>query len=207
MQGGRIIYTKKRGLSQGQKELAARGSYSIILVVLALFLIRPLIVSQILSRAEAYSAFGMFDESKRQCNKALLIDGNNGQAWCQLGHIHRAEGDLDMARAAYQKATEADPANKPANYELALLYIQDGRYEDAIRYFEQVRALGPDEGQRLQHDGFSYHKSALKTLIACYEKVGDRVKAQFTREEMRVFYPDTMSSAGPHVQLNQPHQG
>ncbi|MBN1360632.1 MAG: tetratricopeptide repeat protein [Sedimentisphaerales bacterium] len=192
MQRGKIIYPKKRGLSQEQKELAARGSYSVILVVVALFLIRPLMVSQILNRAEAYSAFGLFEDSKRQCNKVLLIDGNNSRAWCQLGHIYRAEGDLHMALEAYRRATEADPTNKPANYELAMMHLREGRHQEAITYFEQVRALGPDQNERLQQDGFSYHKSALGALIGCYEKVGDPDKARFTREELRVFYPDTI---------------
>jgi tetratricopeptide (TPR) repeat protein len=199
MQGGQVIYPKKRGLSQEQKEWAARGSYSIIVIVLALFLIRPLMVSQILSRAEAYSAFGLLEESKRQCNKALLIDGNNSRAWCQFGHIYKAEGDREAALAAYQKATEADPANKQANHELGMMYVQDGRHEDAIRYLEQVRALGPDKNDRLHQDGFSYHKSALILLVRCYEKTGDLAKAKFTREEMRVFYPDTIATEQPQA--------
>jgi tetratricopeptide (TPR) repeat protein len=203
MQGGKIVYPKKRGLRQEHKELAAKGSYSIILIVLTLFLVRPLMVTQMLSRAEAYSAFGLYDESKRQCNKALLFDGDNSRAWCQLARIHKAEGDLDMALAAYQKAAEADPTNKAAHYELAMLYAQDKCYEQAIPYFEQVRSLGPDNGDRLQQDGFSHHKSALTMLIMCYEKVGDTTKAQFTREEMRVFYPDCTVSDQPQVQPDE----
>ncbi len=206
MQGRQIIYRRKCGLRQEQKELAAKGSYSVILIVLALFIIRPLMVTQILSRAEAYSAFGLFDESKRQCNKALLIDGDNSRAWCQLGRIHKAEGDLDLALAAYQRAAEADSTNKPAHYELAMLYIQDDCHEEAIPHLEQVRALGPDKGQRLQQDGFSHHKSALSMLIGCYEKVGDPAKAQFTWEEMRVFYPDSISPDPSRPHVRQPRE-
>lgn len=195
MQGGKLIYRRKHGLSQAQKELAARSSYSVILVVVALFLIRPLMVSQVLSRAEAYSAFGLFEESKRQCNKALLIDGNNSRAWCQLGHIHKAQGDPNMAQTAYQQAIEADPDNKVAHYELAVLHLHNGRHAEALRHLEQVRAAGPDQGQRLPREGFSYHKMALSLLITCYEAVGDPAKAQFTREELRIFYPNSVSPA------------
>jgi tetratricopeptide (TPR) repeat protein len=205
MQGKQVIYPRRRGLSQEHKELAARGSYSVILIVVALFLIRPFAVSQILGRAEAYSAFGLFEESKRQCNKVLLIDGNNSQAWCQLGHIYKAEGDRDAARMAYQKATEADPTNKQANYELGVICVQDGRHENAIRHLEQVRALGPDRNERLQRDGLSYHKSALSLLITSYEKTGDPAKAQFTREEMRVFYPDSIVPEPSQVEIRKPH--
>jgi hypothetical protein len=66
-----------------------------------------------------------------------------------------------------------------------------------------VRALGPDKGDRLQQDGFSFHKSTLQMLIACYEKVGDSDKARFTREEMRVFYPD---STVPDQPPTEPHE-
>ena len=193
MQRGQITYRRKPGLSPEQKEWAARGSYSVIMIVVALFLIRPLMVSQIISRAEAYSALGMFDESRRECNKALLFDSDNSQAWCQLGHIYKAEGDRDTAVAAYEKAAEIDPSNKSGCYELAILYLQDGRYNDAIGLLEQVRSFGPDKNNRLEHDGFSYHKSALSLLLTCYEKVGNSTKAQFTQEEMRVFYPGSVS--------------
>lgn len=206
MQAGRNNYRRRRGLSPEQKELAARCSYSVILVVVALFLLRPLMVSQMLSRAEAYAAVGLFDESKRQCNKALLFDSDNSQAWCQLGHVYKAQGDLGLALMAYQRATEADPANKPADYELATLYLRDRCYEQAIPLLEQVRLLGPDHNKRLQQDGFSYHKSALSLLITCYEKVGEPAKAQFAEKEMRLFYPDSASSGPSPAAIVWPHE-
>ena len=206
MLGGRIINRRKPGLSPEQKEWAARGSYSVILIVVTLFVIRPLMVSQILSRAEAYSALGMFDESERQCNKALLFDSDNSQAWCQLGHIYKAECDLETALVVYKKAAETDPTNKSAYYALATLYLQDGCYRDAIGLLEQVRTLGPDKSERLAHDGFSYHKSALSLLLTCYEKVGDSSKARFTREEIRVFYPDSISNEPANPQADEPSE-
>jgi hypothetical protein len=71
---------------------------------------------------------------------------------------------------------------------------------------EQMRALGPDKGERLQRDGFSYHKSALTMLILCYEKAGDSARAQFTREEMRVFYPDCTPPDQAPVPPDQPQE-
>jgi hypothetical protein len=67
-------YQERRRRRQEYKELAAKNCCSVIVVVIALVALRPLMVDQILGRAEAYSAVGRLDESQRECDKALLID-------------------------------------------------------------------------------------------------------------------------------------
>jgi len=190
MENGQVICPRRRTVSNNCKELAAKGSYSIIFIVLALIVIRPLMVDQMISRADAYSAYGMFQDSKRQCNKALLLDSDNSEAWCRLARIYRTEGDRDMAYGAYLKATQADATNKPAHFELGVMYAQDNLHQEAIPCLDEVRKLGPDKPEHLQRGGFPYHKTALDMLALCYEKAGDIAKAEFTLEEIRVFYPD-----------------
>ena len=51
-------------------------------------------------------------------------------------------------------------------------------------------------GCSLEKMALSYHKSSLDMLLLCYEKVDDSAKAEFTREEMRVFYPHHTPSEG-----------
>jgi tetratricopeptide (TPR) repeat protein len=189
MRSGEIICPRHRPWADHYKDLTQKGSYSIIFVVLALIALRPVMVNHIVSRAEAYSAFGLHQESKRQCNKALLLDNDNSRAWCQLARIYRTEGNREMAYGAYLKATQADAANKPAQFELGVMYVQDDLYREAIPCFDQVRKLGPDKPGHLQRGGFPYHKASLDTLAMCYEKAGDIAKAEFTLEEIQVFYP------------------
>jgi tetratricopeptide (TPR) repeat protein len=190
MENGQIICPRRRGVPNGLKEFAAKGCYSVIFIVLALILVRPLMVSQMISRADAYSAFGMYQDCKRECNKALLIDSDNSKAWCRLARIYRTEGDRDMAYAAYLNATQADATNKPAHFELGIMYTHDKLYREAIPYFDQVRKLGQDKPEYLRKGGFHYHRAALDMLAMCYEKAGDIAKAEFTLEEIRVFYPN-----------------
>ena len=161
-----------------------------IFIVLAMIALRPVMVDPMLSRAEAYSAFGLDDDSKRQCDKALLLDSDNSRAWCQLARIYKPRGDSDAALGAYQKSAEADAMNKPAHFELGVMYAHDGLYRQAIPCFEQVRKLGPDKPESLQKGGFAYHRAALDMLAMCYEKTGNITKAEFTLEEIRVFYPN-----------------
>jgi tetratricopeptide (TPR) repeat protein len=187
MESGQIIYPKRRRQREyAVKELVAKVAYSVIFVVLALIALRPLMVEQMLSRADAYSQFGLYDESKRQCNKALLLDDNNSQAWHKLARIHKDQGNIDMAMGAYQMATASDHENVAAHFEYGMLYVKDGQYKQAIPYFDRVREL---KSNKIAPSGSPYHKSSLDMLMLCYEKVGDQAKVEFMREQMRVFYP------------------
>ena len=194
-----IVCPKHRGVKPECKELAANVSGSLILVIVSLILLRPLMVDQILQRADAYAAAGQSDESQRQCEKALLIDGENSRAWYQQARLCLAAGDRAEAYAAYQRATQADNTNIPAHFELAQMYVDDGQYQAAVPYLEQVRKLGPEKGK----DGrpSSYHRDSLLLLTLCYEKMGNSSKTEFTQEELRIFYPGYGSAPDRLTQL------
>ena len=184
------IYRRRRERRQEYKDLAAKSCYSVIIVMIALILLRPLIIDQILSRADAYTAVGRLEESRRQCDKALLIDGESSEAWCQLARVYKVEGDRDAACAAYQSAVETDDTNGSAHFELGMMYVQDGRHQLAIPHFEQVRRLGSDRLTGSSAPEASYRRISLGMLVLCYEKVGDPVKTEMTLKEIRLFYPD-----------------
>jgi tetratricopeptide (TPR) repeat protein len=184
-----MIYPRSRRSWQEYKEFAANTCYSVILIGIALVLLRPVMVRQILSRAEAYSSVGLVDESRRECDKALLIDGESGHAWYQLARLYKAAGDREKAYAAYQKATQVDPKNKLAQFELGMMYSDDGSYPSAIPCFEQVRALGPEKARDLQLGTPPYHRDSLNMLALCYEKTDDSTKLEFALEEINIFYP------------------
>jgi len=189
MEDCQIIRPKRRASKRDYRELATKSSWSVIFVILALVAVRPLMVNHILDRAEAYTAFSLNEEAKRQCNKALLLDSECSRAWCQLARVYKTEGNREMAYDAYQRATATDLTNGPAHFELGLLYVQDGQHQQAIPYFERVRSLGPGKARQNRPNAFAHHKAALDMLALCYEKAGHTQKAEFTLEEIRVFYP------------------
>ncbi len=206
MENGQVISSRRKTNSSTCKELAAKGSYSVIFIILALIALRPVMVNHMISRADAYSAYGMLQECRRECNKALLLDSDNSEAWCRMARLYRTEGDKDMTYGAYINAAQADATNKPAHFELGMMYVQDHLYKEAIPYFDQIRKLGPDKPQIVQRGGFPYHKSSLDMLATCYEKAGDIAKAEFTLEEIRVFYPDYAKLDPRLDELKQRHQ-
>ena len=183
-------YREHRERVREYKDAAAKGCYSLIIIVVALILLRPVMVGQMLSLASAYSSVGLLDESLRQCNKALLIDNDSSEAWRRLAQVYRSRGDRELAYGAYQNAVEADPANRLAHFELGMMYVEDDRHQLAIPCFEQVRRLGPDHATGYGHASMSYHQASLDMLIKCYEKEGDPAKLEMVLKEARLFYPD-----------------
>jgi tetratricopeptide (TPR) repeat protein len=196
-----ILSRQHRERRQEYKDLAAQSCYSVIVVILALVALRPLMVDQILSRAEAYSALGRLEESQRQCDKALLIDEDSSQAWCQTARIFKIRGNRAAACEAYQKAVQADSTNRSANFELGMMYADDGRHSLAIPYFEQVRTLGSDKVAHGPAGSASYHRASLHMLALCYEKVGDPAKTELILKETRVFYPVSGNFEDHHTLL------
>ncbi len=184
-----LAYRERRERVQEYKDTAAKSCYSLILIVVALVLLRPVMLSQILDLAGAYSSVGLLDESMRQCDKALLIDGDSSSAWCQSARVYRAQGDRDMAYGAYQRAVQTDASNRSAHFELAMMYVEDGRYQLAIPGFEQVRRLGPEKATGAERT--SCHQAAMEMLILCYEKENDTAKMEVALKEARIFYPNS----------------
>lgn len=185
-----IVYRQRKQRIQEYKEIAARGCYSLIFIGVVLVLLRPVMVNQMLGLAGAYAGAGLFAESLRQCDKALLIDGQSSAAWHQSARIHKIQGDREMAYGAYQEAVQADPLNRAAHLELATLYIEDGRQPLAIPHLEQIRKLGPDRPVTGNRSRFSYHRASLELLIFCYEKEKDPTKLELVLKEAKIFYPE-----------------
>jgi tetratricopeptide (TPR) repeat protein len=202
-----IAYQQRRERMREYKESAAKGCYSLIIIIVVLILLRPVMVNQMVSLAGAYSGVGLLDESMRQCDKALLLDGQNSEAWRQSAQIHLARGNRDMAYAAYQEAVQANPSDRVARVELAAMYIEDDRHQLAIPYLEQVRKLGPDNSAGYGRPPISCHRAALEMLIRCYEKEGDAGKLEMVLKEARIFYPDYGKTKHPSAQPNESPAG
>lgn len=182
-------YHQREELTHEYRNVTAMSCYSLIAIIGALLLLRPLMVNQILSRADASSNVGLLDESRRLSDKALLVGGENSDAWYQLAQIHMVQGNREMAYGMYEKAARTDPSHRKAHFELGIMHVEDGRYKSAIPYLEQVRRLGPDRALGYRTAGASYHQTALEMLVLCHEKEGDPRQLELVLKELRIFYP------------------
>ncbi len=186
---------------------AARWSMSTIFVLIVLFFLKPVIVHNLLSRAEAYSSYGLYNNAARECKKAIFLDKGNMLAWNTLGNSYKSQDDIDNAVITYLSAININPANKVAHFKVAMIFALEQNYNRAIPHFERVRLFGPEHPAELAADPFSYYRSSLEMLSLCYEKTGRSDKQQGVLEELARTYPgykkavDKLQSLG---QLSQP---
>jgi tetratricopeptide (TPR) repeat protein len=166
-----------------------RWPLSILFVLIALFALKPVIIDRLISRAEAYSSNSMFNNTERECEKVLFLDNANARAWNLLGGAYKSQGDMRNAVNTYLNAINANPANKVANFRVAMIFVLENDYHRAIPHFELIRILGPESPAAIACDSFSYYRASLEMLSLCYEKTGKPDKIQDILKDLASTYP------------------
>jgi Tfp pilus assembly protein PilF len=175
----------------GHIKYKTRWIFSLIFIPITIFLAKPFAAKQLLNRASAYEASYMHQEAIRQYKKGLFINEDNADGWNDLADVYKAVGDTEEAIRAYNKALEAEPQNRKALYSLGMIFALSKRqYEEAARYWDQVRELGPESADERGRYQFSYHRLSLDALAICYKRLNDADRAADVLEELRRHYPD-----------------
>jgi len=175
--------------------LLRRWVLSILIVVIALALLRPFIISQMLVRVTSYST-SSYGDAIRLCKKIIAIDKDNKQAWVSLGYAYMDISCPDMAVPAFEKVLAVYPQDRQAaSFELGQAYYLKKDYAKAIYYFERVRDAGARAAVLLEADVLKYRHgtigfrslNSMGTLLGllhdCYEKTGDTVRAAEVQKE------------------------
>lgn len=87
-----------------------------------------------------------FPEAMEYLRNILKIDGQNGEAWGNLGHCYLMMDNLQEAYSAYQQAVYylPDPKESKLWYGIGILYDRYGSLEHAEEAFSQVMRMQPD---------------------------------------------------------------
>jgi tetratricopeptide (TPR) repeat protein len=96
--------------------------------------------SDIMGSQRAKAAF-------KQNLESATLNPADASAHYNLGLIHQSRGELDEARARFERALEIDADEIDASYQLGRIARQQKRYADAIQNFEHVVALNPAHSQ------------------------------------------------------------
>jgi tetratricopeptide (TPR) repeat protein len=75
--------------------------------------------------------------------EALALDPDFADADVNLGNLHLAGGEADLAELDYRAALKAKPEHPVARYDLALLLSKTGGLDEAERLLEKLVAAGP----------------------------------------------------------------
>jgi adenylate cyclase len=101
------------------------------------------------------------DDGLKSAEQALALDPTLAEAHCVKGIFLREQGVQDRADAEMQMAVKLNPESWEVNKEYARHLFRQGRFADAIPFFEKAAAL-------METD---YNSPGL--LISCYNALGD----------------------------------
>lgn len=109
------------------------------LLILAFLLLRGYF-TDIMSGHRARAAF-------KQNLESATLNPADASAHYNLGLIHQSRGELDQARAKFERALQIDQEEIDASYQLGRIARQQKRFADAIQNFEQVVTRNPAHSQ------------------------------------------------------------
>ena len=76
------------------------------------------------------------DEAKASYEQTIKLNGNQAEAYCNLGVILKELGRLDEAELNHRKAIQLKPDSSEGHYNLGLLLHGSSKFRQALEHFE-----------------------------------------------------------------------
>ena len=106
--------------------------------------IQATVESQLLTHAQQAANLGRLSDARAMCEQHLEQHGPTAPAFCLMGVIQQAAGEVTDAEKSFQKAVYLDPAHQDSLWRLKLLAEQRGD-QRAVETFK--RRLARAESQ------------------------------------------------------------
>lgn len=107
---------------------------------------------------------GQNQEAIDKFNACLVIDEMDDAAHFALAQIYLNQENLDQAALHTLKASAIDPKNEHYQSELAFMYVESKKFQEAIAVFEKLLKKTPNNP--------TYYAGAAE----CYTQIGDAKK-------------------------------
>ncbi|MCM1336821.1 MAG: tetratricopeptide repeat protein [Candidatus Amulumruptor caecigallinarius] len=108
-------------------------------------------------------------------DSAVVLDPENPRILEQRATLLYEKGDLDGARADYEKVVAADDSATTAMFMLGSIALNQNDTATALRSFEKLRALQPEEeGTLMAFAGYYTKVKDYPAAIAQYDKLIER---------------------------------
>lgn len=114
---------------------------------------------------------GRYDEAAGELEQAIALAPEFPDLHNLLGLARGMSGDRDRAAACFQRALQLNPHYVEARLNLAIVYNEMGRYDDALREFRTDQPRDPDHGN-LSPEVRSYLAESHVLLGDTYRNLG-----------------------------------
>ncbi|UCF07562.1 MAG: tetratricopeptide repeat protein, partial [Thermoplasmata archaeon] len=91
-----------------------------------------------------------YSEAADSFQKAIELDGGDGELWKGKGLMLHKEGDLKAALKAYEGAAKLDNKDKDAWKEIGTILIDSEKYKQSLLAFDKLLALDPSDTDTLR---------------------------------------------------------
>jgi Tfp pilus assembly protein PilF len=112
-------------------------------------------VSNLRAQVMALLKQGRLMDTRGLCEQILAMQPQDAMALCILGSIFAGLGAPADAVPLLQRAVAADGTNHLAHHQLAMVFMELRRHDDALRSFDSALSLKPDFAPALLHRGYA----------------------------------------------------
>lgn len=144
--------------------------------------------------ADGYTNIGLtniqwekYSSAKSALDKALSLSTNNARALFYLALVERRTGHTEAEIADLKKVVEQYPQSRDAHRELGVSYYQQHSYDAAMKQFEKLQQIDPDD------------LAAHYNLSILYRRMGLKDKAA---EQQAMFVTKKFDPGSPTYSLN-----
>ena len=123
--------------------------------------------------ADGYTNIGLtyiewekYSEARSSLEKAMELTPNNARALYYLALVERRVGRRDEEVADLQRVVEQFPQARDPRRELGIAYYQRHDYEEALRQFEALQAVDPDDLAAHYNLAVLYRRMGMKDKSA-----------------------------------------
>ncbi len=134
-----------------------------------------------------YIEWEKYSSARSNLEKALQLNPNNARALYYLALVERRSAHPEAEIADLQSVVEQYPQSRDARRELGISYYQQHQYNEAIKQFEALQAIDPDD------------LAAHYNLSILYRRVGQKAKAS---EQAALFATKQVDPGAPTYSLD-----
>jgi len=145
-----LFNRKKYEESLENFQLALKNGYPEKESIEKIKITKAMILNNILSQGKSAMELGSWNEAEAGFRKAASLSPDTAEIWGYLAYVLERKGLPDEAESAYEKALELNPGLDAETFNLALLKLNKGRFDEARGLLASLVRLKSPYAERLR---------------------------------------------------------